>query len=263
MRLRYTEKAERLLVIAALLGALTLAIAYNVGPIFEGPDETQHYQTVRVLKYERTLPDPLVRYYRPLSTATNHHAPLYYILASAVLMLVDDSDYVDQGQDNLNPFFMHAMGIPGNDNKNSILHERATRFPGSSLGYVQGVHLVRLFSGILGVATVYAAYRIYRILWPQNPGARLMALGLTAFWPQFNYMGGVINNDNLLFLTGTLTLLLLLTGHRPRRCGADQSQRALSGDSGRCDPAAGMAHVALRAPDRRSGAAHRWLVVRA
>ena len=70
-------RRERL-ILALILGAyLVLAVAFSLGPIFEGPDEIEHYRFVRTLVQTRTLPDPYTQV-----RAQYHQAPLYYFLAA-------------------------------------------------------------------------------------------------------------------------------------------------------------------------------------
>lgn len=204
------ERQERWLVGAIITAFALLAAGFSLGPIFEGPDETQHYQYIRVLKYERELPDPFGQYFRPLNTATLHHAPLYYLLALPVALLIDDSDYVDSGFERYNPFFPYEIGIVGSDNKNISLHTRNERLGANTPGYVWAVHALRGVSVLMGTATVFTCWRIFRLLWPGDPARRALALACVAFWPQFIYVSSVINNDNLLILLATLALYTLL-----------------------------------------------------
>ncbi len=201
---------ERLIVGLAVAGYILLALAFSLGPIFEGPDEVEHYRFIRTFTQTWALPDPYTQV-----RAQYHQAPLYYWLTVPLALLTNDTDF-PQIDGRHNPYYPFEIGIPGNDNKNLFLHTRAEAFPYSESGTARAVHLIRLLSIALGACTVLTSYAIFLVLWPSRPDRRLMALGLVAFMPQFLYLSGTINNDNLLYLLTTLTLFLLL---RLRRDG--------------------------------------------
>ncbi len=205
-----SQHREKQMVGLVVVAYIFLAILFSLGPIFEGPDEIEHYRFIRTLVQTHALPDP---YSQP--RAQYHQAPLYYVLSAPLMLLVHDDDFA-QIDGRKNPYYPFEIGIPGNDNKNLYLHTRAEDFPYQGSGTAMAVHLLRLLSVALGAGTVLASYAIFRILWPDRPDRRLMALGLVAFMPQFLYLSGTINNDNLLFLLSTLSLLLLI---RLRRDG--------------------------------------------
>lgn len=194
---------ERWWVAAVVMGYLFLATGFSLGPIFEGPDEKSHYLFVQTLVRTAALPDPAKDPFHEY-----HQPPLYYALVSPVLMLVDDSDFDERIV--YNPFFGYQIQLVGNDNKNYLLHSRVEAFPYNNSPTALAVHLIRLLSVLMGAGTVIASYHIFKILWPERPDRRLMALAFVAFWPQFLFLSSLINNDNLLYLLATLSLLVLL-----------------------------------------------------
>lgn len=203
-----SARRERLIVALMLVGYVLLALAFSLGPIFEGPDEIEHYRFIRALVQTRALPDP-----RTQERAQYHQAPLYYLLAAPLALLNDDSDFTAI-DGRINPFYPYQLGIPGNDNKNLYIHTRAEDFPFAASGTARAIHLIRLLSIVLGACTVLISTRIFRLLCPDRPDRRLVALAIVAFTPQFLYLSGTINNDNLLYLLTTLTLFLLLRQRR-------------------------------------------------
>ncbi len=215
-----SQRRERLIV-AGMLGLyLLLALAFSLGPIFEGPDEIEHYRFIRALAHTHMLPDP-----RTQPRSQYHQAPLYYAMLAPLALLADDADF-PQIDGRLNPYYPYQIGIPGNDNKNLYLHTRAESFPYTASGTARAVHLIRLVSIALGACTILVSYAIFRLLWPDRPDRRLIALAVVAFTPQFLYLSSTINNDNLLYLTATLTLLLLL---RVQRNGLSRREAVLLG----------------------------------
>ncbi len=207
--------AERVIVVAVVIAFVLLATGFSAGPIFEGPDEIEHYRFVRTMVDTGRLPDPAGQ-----PRGQYHQAPLYYWLLAPVGLLTDDADFalIDGHK---NPYHPHLIEIPGSDNKNVYLHHRTEAFPYTGSGVALAVHLMRLISVLIGAGTVLAGYAVFRELWPDRPERRLLALGVMAFWPQLLYLSSLINNDNLLFLFATLSLLLMLRilrhGPTPRR----------------------------------------------
>jgi 4-amino-4-deoxy-L-arabinose transferase-like glycosyltransferase len=199
-----SRRAEQLVVLLICTVHLVLTLSVSLGPIFEGPDEIEHYRYIRTVARTHSLPNP---YAQPLGEF--HQAPLYYVLAAPLAVLIDDADFT-QIEQRLNPFYAHEIGVPGSDNKNKYLHSRNEIFPYSESGTARAVHLIRLLSVGMGLGTVVTSYAIFRLLWPDRTDRRLAALGFVAFMPQFVFMSSTINNDNLLNLLATLSLFLLL-----------------------------------------------------
>jgi hypothetical protein len=199
-----------------IVGAyVLLALIFSTGPIFEGPDEIEHYRYVRTLVSTHALPDPAGQF-----RGEYHQAPLYYLLFAPVALLAPDRDFA-QIDGHVNPFYGSMIHIASNDNKNLYLHTQAESFPYRHSGTALAVHLMRLVSVALGAGTVLASYAIFRLLWPNRPDRRILALGVVAFWPQFLYLSSVVSNDNLLNFLVTVALWLLLRqvrdGPSPRR----------------------------------------------
>lgn len=198
---------ERWLLAFILAVYLFLTISLSFGPIFEGPDEIEHYRYVDELAHTGELPDA-----RDIVHSEYHQAPLYYVMLWPVALLVDGADF-SKYDGRLNPFFPYQMTIPGNDNKNKLIHSVLEQFPYSESSTALAVHLMRLFSIAMGAGTLLTSLAIFRLLWPTHPDRRLLAIGIAAFTPGFLYTSSTLNNDNLLILLCTLTLYLLLRLH--------------------------------------------------
>ncbi|NLX09203.1 MAG: DUF2142 domain-containing protein [Chloroflexi bacterium] len=214
------SRFEQIITVGLVLAHLVLAAIFSLGPIFEGPDEIEHYRYVRYLVRERALP-PLDGQMR----GEMHHAPLYYLLAAPVLAPFDDDDFT-QIEARRNPFYPGPIDQTGSDNKNLYLHARAERFPYSGSETARAVHVLRLLSVVFSDLTVLISAAVFRLLWPDRPDRRVLALALVAFWPQLLFIGSVISNDGLLNLLATLVLWLLL---RQLRSGPTRRSMALLG----------------------------------
>ena len=182
------------------LGAL-----YSIAtPIFEASDELNHYPFVQTLAQGNGLPVQ-----RPdeatLWDQEGSQPPLYYGLAAIVTAWIDTSD-MPQLLD-LNP---HAeRGVPlAPDNKNMVIHDRGEQFPWH--GTALAVHLIRVFSLLLAAGTVLCTYLLALELFPNRPVIALTAMAVNAFLPMFLFISASVNNDTLVVLLSSVTLLLLV-----------------------------------------------------
>jgi hypothetical protein len=204
-------KRERIVTVLILLFYTGCAVAFSLEPIFEAPDEREHYEYIHTLAHDHAFPDPTA------SLKEFHQSPSYYLLAAPLVMILGDSDF-DTVASRLNPYrFIHAETgwyQLGNDNKNVYLHTRTERFPYTNSQTARAAHLLRLFSVALGLVTLLISARIFRLVWPDRPSLRLFALCILATWPQFVYGMSAISNDVLLIMLATLALWLGLRVQR-------------------------------------------------
>lgn len=175
-----------------LLLYASLTLAYSVvTPIYEGPDEPMHYAYVRHLAETGRLP-PLTGY------AGDHPAqheasqpPLYYATAAWLTFWApDQGDYATLLARN--PHFGYTAPLTVPDNKNVWLHTSGEDFPWR--GTVLAIRLTRLVSLLFGALGVVATWGLGGELWPSSDWLPLLAAGVTAFVPQFLFMGGVVTN---------------------------------------------------------------------
>ncbi len=127
-----------------------------------------------------------------------------------IAWLIPANDFAEI-EKRLNPYYPpFDIAIPGSDNKNIYLHTSAEAFPYTGSSTALSVHVMRLFAIAMGLATVFTGMAIFRLLWPDRPECRLLALAVLCFAPQFIYLSSVISNDRLAFLLSSLVLLLAL-----------------------------------------------------
>ena len=173
---------------------VALALWYSVTvPLGEAPDELPHFTYVRYLAQNGRLP----------TTTEEHEAfqpPLYYTAGAALTFWVKDEVQA--------PFAVRANAnfdaVDPRAPKNLLLHTSKENWPyhGWSLAW----HLVRLLSVFLGAITVWAVYRLGRVLFPAQPAITLTMAALTAFTPQFIFVSSVVNNDNAAIAFSALIL---------------------------------------------------------
>jgi len=192
------------LIVAVFLG---LGITYSVAdPLFEPSDEAAHYLYIRHLIDERNLP---VQQKDAGEEYQNHHPPLYYAIGAMVTFWIGDDD-LRFILDQRNPYWGYNTYTVGHDNKNQYLHGEWESFP--YRGTALGVHIVRWVSALMGAFTVLVTYRIAREIFPGRQCLALGALAFAAFNPQFIFISGAVNNDNLVTLLSALTILGLVRG---------------------------------------------------
>jgi len=185
----------------ALVSALVvLALGYSfVVPPFESPDEAGHFSYVVHLRSTRSLP---VQRAGELGEA--HQPPLYYVIAALASMPASLADQTVLFRSN--PEFIWAG--QGGHEVNAMLHGSAETFPfrGASLA----LHLARASSVLMGMVTVAFTVLIAWRVFPKRPTLGLLAGALVAFNPQFLFISGSVNNDNLLTMVATISWWQLL-----------------------------------------------------
>jgi Dolichyl-phosphate-mannose-protein mannosyltransferase len=187
------DRRARRMAAALVVGHIILAASYSVvNPIWEAPDEVGHFSFIQHLIGERKLP---VLQSGVMGEA--HQPPLYYLITAGASALAGSGD--PTGDFELNPQFMWA-GQGGTD-VNIARHSTAETFP--YRGRALALHLARLVSVLMGAATVALVIAIGWKIFPESPVVGLLAGALAAFNPQFLFISGSVNNDNLLVLAAT------------------------------------------------------------
>ncbi len=180
---------------AIVLGYLILAVLYSVvNPLFESPDEFQHYKFVRYLIDQRALPvqsaAALTEYQQP---------PLYYALGA----LAAGSITVEPFEPLANPFWGYDQYRAGVDNKVQFIHTARENYPWQ--GTALAVHLLRLYSVALGALALIAGWQALCLVFGRG-GVAIGALAIMAWNPQLAFISSSINNDTLVALIGALAI---------------------------------------------------------
>lgn len=182
------------LLAVVLLLYLVLTVWYSATiPLGEAPDEVPHFTYVRYLAQHGRLP----------TTQEEHEAfqpPLYYVLGAAMTFWMEDEEDTAFAIRANAHFDVADARAP----KNLLLHTSAEAWP--YRGWALAWHLVRLLSVVLGGVTVWAVYRLGRVLCPSQPPIPLTMAALTALTPQFIFMSAVANNDNAALTFSALIL---------------------------------------------------------
>ena len=199
---RYRMLREQRWLLIIVVFHFVLGTLYSVAvPIWEAYDEWGHYPYVRYIATHGALPSrdlPLVEY----NDTVRPQPPLYYMLGAAATFWIDTSDW-RAPVENRYSSLPTAMG-----GYNRALHGYDEDFPWK--GWVLAVHVVRLVSVLLSTVTVWLTYLIGSILFPGRHEIALGAAAICAFWPQYLFIGSVINNDNMVATSGALVMLFMV-----------------------------------------------------
>ncbi len=185
------EFKRKMFIVVAIY--IVLATIYSITvPVWEAPDELGHYAYIKHLRLTRTLP---IQGQHVAGEA--HQPPLYYAIAALVSL---PADFVSPiGERRPNPQFMWSSP-PGQDININILSTMQT-IPFQ--GQAWAIHLARFASVAMGAATVTLIIRIGSFIFPDRREIGLLAGVLASLTPQFLFITGVLNNDNLLILCST------------------------------------------------------------
>lgn len=205
---------------------IIITLAYSmVIPVFNAPDEPFHFEYIQFLAKHKTFPNQAVEEKSIHSEGFN--PPLYYLINAVFLGLLSPNKASDIQIHNFrdiidfirSPYkrFRSDISPPLNPDyvkwgkgrdKNMFLTTKEDRLP-FFIGSIRVVHLLRIISLIFGAITVLLIFKTALILFPENKNIALLAASLCAFNPQFNFLSGSLNNDNLVILCATISIWLL------------------------------------------------------
>ncbi len=181
-----------------LTGPLALVVALHiilgvvfglVTPLFEVPDEANHFLFVRYLQLYHTLPVQTLDQDGPRA----HHPPLYFVLGALMSAGVPNAGGADRVAPPQNQNLNFRYGDQANDHKEKFIHSAAEAWPFQ--GQALAVHLIRLLSTVFSALAVLFTYLAARELMPGRPGVALLAAAVLAFNPMVLFMSGAVQNS--------------------------------------------------------------------
>jgi 4-amino-4-deoxy-L-arabinose transferase-like glycosyltransferase len=179
-----------------LLVFVILATVYNVSmPLFEAPDEMDHFRYVLWLVQNHRVPDMILDHIQ-----VGHEVgqpPLYYALLAPFVAPIDTADFEHIAPPN--PYWSDGGGTSVH------YHSSVEAFPYQ--GTALAVHLARFISTLIAAAAVAGTYAIARQIAPQFAS---LAAALVAFNPQFIAVSAAVTNDTLVTALCSLLLALLI-----------------------------------------------------
>jgi hypothetical protein len=188
-----------------LLGVfVALALFYSsIIPLFEGPDEDDHFRYAKFIADHGALP---VQLFEPGGGIAGHQGwqpPLYYTLAAFAIAPIDKSDYEQHLWRNFAATF---VGDPACCGRNIYYHTDSENFPYTRT--TLAVHLARLLSILFGALTVAATYGIVQQLAIGNCQLPIATAAIVAFNPSFLFASALVSNDAMLAAFSSLVVLL-------------------------------------------------------
>ncbi len=188
---------------AGIIGLfIALAVTFSlITPAFETPDERHHFAMSEHISRTGRIPVQVVGDGSLWGQEANQ-APLYYLVTGAMIAPIDTSDLLQVHQ--LNPHAKLGL-VPDPDNKMVMLDTGVDQFPWH--GTILALRLIRFFSIALGAVTITLVYLIGQETWADTQWPALLLMSLVAFNPQFLFISGAMNNDNL---TNTLAAAVIL-----------------------------------------------------
>ena len=192
---------------------VAVATAYSlIIPLFEGPDEDDHFRYAKFIADHHALP---VQLFEPGGGIAGHQGwqpPLVYALAAFVITPIDTSDYEQHLWRNYAGTF---VGDPSCCGRNIYYHTDSENFPYTRT--TLAVHLARLLSVLFGAITVAATYLIAATILESDHATRitqstnylaLAAASVVAFNPSFLFASALVSNDAPLAAFSALVLLM-------------------------------------------------------
>ena len=221
-----------------LVAFVALALFYSlIIPLFEGPDEDDHFRFAKFIADTRALPVQLFETGGGVAGHQGWQPPLYYSLAALVISPLDTSDFAQLLWRNYAATF---VGDPACCGRNIYYHTDSESFPFTRT--TLAVHLARLLSILFGAVTVWATYHLAtEVAATQTPSLPsqtefqptevgfvsvlprfsqrdalakssdllpLAASALVAFNPSFLFASALVSNDALLAALSSLILLV-------------------------------------------------------
>lgn len=186
-----------------ILVHLGLGLMYaQATPPLEASDEGAHFGVVQWLVQGRGLPVQEVT--EPRRETYYHQEgsqpPLYYVLAAGLTAGMPAGDHAVLAVPNP----LSRVGFVGARHNVNLYRPAPPTATGET---ARAVGVIRLFSLGLSCVTLWLTYHLARRMFGRE-GPALAATALAGFNPMALFINASVNNDNLLMLLSTLTLLL-------------------------------------------------------
>lgn len=202
------SRRRRLTWLGLILGLyLIVTFLYGlVNPLFEAPDEHWHYFTAQYIAENGRLPfvasgDD----YDEWLSQEAAQPPLYYLLGAVLIAPINTS----ASRELVWPNKFASIGKAGVlINVNRFIHTPIESWPWQN--YAMAAHILRWLSILLGAGTLIFIYLTGRLLCHQDAYRPLLATGLVAFLPQFNFLHASISNDPLIIFLVSAALWQLV-----------------------------------------------------
>lgn len=185
---------------------IVLGIIYSMTtPLFETPDEREHFAFVQYVATGRGLP---IQSEQPahLARQEGSQPPVYYLLAAAATWWIDTSDFPGIFWENPH----YGYNVPGivNDNKNLFIHTSLESFPYHNA--VLAMRIARWLSVAMGALAVLFTYLLALEIFSRAKLLAASASAIVAFVPQFLFISGAVSNDSTIAAISACALWLMV-----------------------------------------------------
>ncbi len=172
-------------------------------PVLEGPDEHAHLDYINFVGRHSRAPVLNEVDSNGTRVLLAHHPPLYYILASVLIRLVNEHNTIDVQR----KFNRKHVWFGGTSRNVPVhMHLMPSIFPTD--GDRTAFYLLRILSVLMGLVTVICVMKLTPLMFPEHPGNMFPAF-LVASLPQFTFISAMITNDNLVTMFSTLSIYYL------------------------------------------------------
>lgn len=173
-------------------------------PLFEGPDEDDHFRFTKYLADHRRLPVQLFQAGGGEAGHQGWQPPLYYGLAALLISPIDTSDYEQRLQRNPAAALTGDITCCG---RNQFFHYDAENFPYQRT--TLAVHLARGVTILFGLVCVFAIYSLTLALFPASNYLALAVTAIATLNPSFIYSSTLVSNDIPLVAFCALVFLVM------------------------------------------------------
>ncbi|MFI4992220.1 MAG: DUF2142 domain-containing protein [Solirubrobacterales bacterium] len=200
---------------------MNAAIWGVVVPPFQVPDEIAHFGYAQYLaETGKPPPQGSGAQYSPEEEVALEHLFFYSVIGRPQLrgILTPEDDHALRTALATHPSPVGQGGVSTVTNQPPLYYalEAIPYRLSPSHDILARLALMRLLSALMAAGTVLAIFLFLRELMPQTPWAWTVGALAVAFQPTFDFIAAGVHGDNLLFLTSSLTILLLLRAYRRR-----------------------------------------------
>jgi hypothetical protein len=202
-----------------LIAFVNAAIWGVIVPPFQVPDEIAHFGYAQYLaETGKPPPQGSGAQYSLQEEVALERLFFYSVIGRSQLrgILTPEDDHALRTALATNPSPVGQGGVSAVTNQPPLYYalEAIPYWLSPSHDILARLALMRLLSALLAACTVFAIFLFLRELMPQTPWAWTVGALAVAFQPTFDFIAAGVHGDNLLFLTSSLTILLLLRAYR-------------------------------------------------
>lgn len=193
-------------IILVLIYFIIFASVFSfIVPVFESPDENLHLDFINYVTIYKSLPDQYEGMQnKEKYVGQGHQHPLYYILTSFINYGLNSGDKID-----VNPRLNKLHIWNGGTEKYVPVYNNNGESVFNSVNDKYTFYILRLLSVLFGAVNIIFVYKISYLLTSNDKFSALSAFIMGSL-PQFAFISGMINNDNMANMMSTICLYLAL-----------------------------------------------------